>query len=128
MTWQLAATALSALLDTRSSPRCNCSNSLWAGSMRLNRVLNAFTHVDRAGAFAAATAATARQAAGPPGTVGWDPRVSERQYLVAGLPARWGSLLFREHMPDRDDLHRTSATCRRRYHRQDHDSHVGPHR
>jgi aspartyl-tRNA(Asn)/glutamyl-tRNA(Gln) amidotransferase subunit A len=24
--------------------------------------------------------------------------------VVAGLPARWGSLLFREHIPERDDI------------------------
>ena len=24
--------------------------------------------------------------------------------FVAGMPARWGSLLFRDHVPDRDDI------------------------
>ena len=71
----------------------------------LEPVLNAFTHVDRDGALAAATAATARQAAGARlGPLDGIPVSVKDNIFVAGLPARWGSLLFREHIPDRDDI------------------------
>ena len=105
MTWQLDATAVSALLDAREITPLRLLEQSLARLDALEPVLNAFTHVDR-GAVAAATAATARQAAGARlGPLDGDPRVSERQHLRRrALPARWGSLLFREHLPGRDDI------------------------
>jgi Asp-tRNA(Asn)/Glu-tRNA(Gln) amidotransferase A subunit family amidase len=64
MTWQMDATALSALLDAREITPLQLLDQTLARLDALEPVLNAFTHVDRDGAAAAATAATARQAAG----------------------------------------------------------------
>ena len=64
MTWQLDATALSALLDARDVMPSQLLSQALERLDALEPVLNAFTHVDRDGALAAATAAAARQAAG----------------------------------------------------------------
>ena len=64
MTWQLDATAQSALLDAREITPTRLLDQALARLDALEPVLNAFTHVDRDGASAAAKAATARQAAG----------------------------------------------------------------
>ena len=73
--------------------------------MRSEPTLNAFSFVDRAGARAAAEAATARQAKGARVGPLDGIAVSVKDNLfVAGLPAQWGSLLFRDHVPDRDDI------------------------
>jgi aspartyl-tRNA(Asn)/glutamyl-tRNA(Gln) amidotransferase subunit A len=105
MTWQLDATAVSALLDARDVTPLQLLDQALARLDALEPVLNAFTHVDRDGALAAATAATARQAAGIRlGPLDGIPVSVKDNIFVAGLPARWGSLLFRDHIPDRDDI------------------------
>lgn len=105
MTWQLDATALSALLDAREVTPLQLLDQALRRLDALDPVLNAFTHVDRDGALAAATAATARQDAGTRlGPLDGIPVSVKDNIFVAGLPARWGSLLFREHIPDRDDI------------------------
>ena len=105
MTWQLDATALSALLDAREITPLQLLEQSLGRLDALEPVLNAFTHVDRDGALVAATAATARQAAGARlGPLDGIPVSVKDNIFVAGLPARWGSLLFREHIPDRDDI------------------------
>jgi len=105
MTWQLDATALSALLDTRDTTPLRLLEQSLARLDALEPVLNAFTHVDRDGALAAATAATARQAAGERlGPLDGIPVSVKDNIFVRGLPARWGSLLFRDFVPDRDDV------------------------
>ncbi len=105
MTWQLDATAMSALLDARKVTPLQLLNQALERLDALEPVLNAFTHVDRDGALAAATAATARQAAGARlGPLDGIPVSVKDNIFVGGLPARWGSLLFRDHVPDRDDI------------------------
>jgi aspartyl-tRNA(Asn)/glutamyl-tRNA(Gln) amidotransferase subunit A len=105
MTWQLDATALSALLDGREITPLQLLEQSLSRLDALEPVLNAFTHVDREGALAAAKAATARQSAGTRlGPLDGIPVSVKDNIFVAGLPARWGSLLFREHIPDRDDI------------------------
>jgi aspartyl-tRNA(Asn)/glutamyl-tRNA(Gln) amidotransferase subunit A len=105
MTWQLDATALSALLDAREITPLRLLEQSLGRIDALEPVLNAFTHVDRDGALAAATAATARQAARARlGPLDGIPVSVKDNIFVAGLPARWGSLLFREYIPDRDDI------------------------
>ena len=105
MTWQLDATALSALLDAREITPLQLLEQSLGRLDALEPVLNAFTHVDREGALAAATAATARQAAGARlGPLDGIPVSVKDNIFVADLPARWGSLLFRDHVPDRDDI------------------------
>jgi aspartyl-tRNA(Asn)/glutamyl-tRNA(Gln) amidotransferase subunit A len=105
MTWQLDATALSALLDARDITPVQLLDQALARLDALEPVLNAFTHVDRDGARAAAKAATARQASGARlGPLDGIPVSVKDNIFVGGLPARWGSLLFRDFTPDRDDI------------------------
>jgi amidase len=105
ITWQLDATALSALLDAREITPLQLLEQSLSRLDALEPVLNALTHVDREGALAAAKAATARQSAGARlGPLDGIPVSVKDNIFVAGLPARWGSLLFREHIPDRDDI------------------------
>ena len=105
MTWRLDATALSALLDTRDITPLELLDQTLARLDAFEPALNAFTHVDRDGALAAAKAATARQAAGARlGPLDGIPVSVKDNIFVAGLPAQWGSLLYRGHVPDRDDI------------------------
>ena len=105
MTWQLDATAQSALLDARETTPLQLLDQSLARLDALEPVLNAFTHVDRDGAHAAARAATERQASGTRrGPLDGIPASVKDNIFVAGLPARWGSLLFRDFIPDRDDI------------------------
>ena len=105
MTWRLDATALSALLDAGDVTPLQLLDQALARLDALEPVLNAFTHVDRDGALAAAKAAAARQAAGVRlGALDGIPVSVKDNIYVAGLPAQWGSLLFRDHVPDRDDI------------------------
>ena len=60
MTWQLDATALSTLLDARDITPLQLLKQSLARLDATEPVLNAFTHVDRGGALAAAEAAAAR--------------------------------------------------------------------
>ena len=57
MTWQLDATALSTLLDARDITPLQLLKQSLARLDATEPVLNAFTHVDRGGALAAAGAA-----------------------------------------------------------------------
>jgi aspartyl-tRNA(Asn)/glutamyl-tRNA(Gln) amidotransferase subunit A len=105
MTWKLDATALSALLEAREITSLQLLEQALERLDGLEPVLNAFTHVDRDGALTAASAATARQAAGARrGPLDGIPVSVKDNIFVAGLPARWGSLLFRDHIPDRHDI------------------------
>jgi aspartyl-tRNA(Asn)/glutamyl-tRNA(Gln) amidotransferase subunit A len=105
MTWRLDATAQSALLDARDITPVELLDQALARLDAMEPVLNAFTHVDRDGALAAAKAATARQASGTRlGSLDGIPVSVKDNIFVAGLPARWGSLLFRDYIPDRDDI------------------------
>jgi aspartyl-tRNA(Asn)/glutamyl-tRNA(Gln) amidotransferase subunit A len=105
MTWQLDATAMSALLDAGEITPPLLLDQALGRLDALEPVLNAFTHVDRDGALAAAKAAAGRQAAGTRlGPLDGIPVSVKDNIFVAGMPARWGSLLFRDHVPDRDDI------------------------
>jgi len=100
MTWQLDATALSTLLDARAITPLRLLQQSLARLDATEPVLNAFTHVDRGGALAAAEAATARQATGTRlGPLDGIPVSVKDNLFVGGLPASWGSLLFREGHP-----------------------------
>jgi aspartyl-tRNA(Asn)/glutamyl-tRNA(Gln) amidotransferase subunit A len=105
MNWQLDATATSALLDARETTPLELLDQALARLDALEPVLNAFTHVDRDGALLSADAATRRQAAGTRlSALDGIPVSVKDNIFVAGLPARWGSLLFRDFVPDRDDI------------------------
>jgi aspartyl-tRNA(Asn)/glutamyl-tRNA(Gln) amidotransferase subunit A len=105
MTWQLDATALSALLDARETTPVRLLEQSLARLDVLEPVLNAFTHIDRDGAVAAAQTAADRQAAGKRlGPLDGIPVSVKDNIFVAGLPACWGSLLYRDFVADRDDI------------------------
>ena len=105
MTWQLDATALSALLASRQTTPLELLDQSLKRLDALEPTLNAFTHIDRDGALAAATAATERQASGKRlGPLDGIPVSVKDNIYVNGLPAQWGSLLYRDHVPDRDDI------------------------
>ncbi|MDB5374055.1 MAG: amidase, partial [Belnapia sp.] len=103
--WRLDATALGGLLDAgKVTPSALLEISL-ARIAAFQPVLNAFTHVDAEGARAAAAAADARQAAGARlGPLDGIPVSVKDNIFVKGMPACWGSLLFRDHMPEQDDI------------------------
>jgi aspartyl-tRNA(Asn)/glutamyl-tRNA(Gln) amidotransferase subunit A len=91
LTWQLEAAALSALLDAREITPLQLLDQTLARLDALEPVLNAFTHVDRDGAAAAARAATARQAAGTRlGPLDGIAVSVKDNIFVAGPPAQWG--------------------------------------
>src|SRR6476469_2315927 len=105
MTWQLDATALSALIDAREVTPLQLLEQTLGRLDAFEPALNAFTHVDRDGAAAAARAATARQASGARlSPLDGIPVSIKDNIFVAGMPARWGSLLYRDHVPNRDDI------------------------
>jgi aspartyl-tRNA(Asn)/glutamyl-tRNA(Gln) amidotransferase subunit A len=105
MTWQLDATALSALLDSQQTTPLALLEQSLKRLDALEPTLNAFTYVDRDGALAAAKAATERQAAGKRlSPLDGIPVSVKDNIYVKGLPAQWGSLLYRDHVPDRDDI------------------------
>src|SRR5262249_14386811 len=105
MTWQLDATALSALLDARDITPLQLLKQSLARLDATGPVLKAFTQVARAGALAAARAAAAGQDPGTRlGPLDGIPVSVKDNIFVAGMPASWGSLLFRDHVPERDDI------------------------
>ena len=72
---------------------------------RLDPVLNAFVHVDAERALLAAGEATRRQLEGRRlGPLDGIPVAVKDNLFVAGMPSRWGSLLFRDHAPPQDDI------------------------
>ncbi len=103
--WRYDAVALSGLLDAGTVTPVELLDLFLARCERLNPVLNAFIHVDRAGAMRAAVAAAARQGRGERlGPLDGIPVAVKDNLFVAGMPASWGSLLFRGHFPKDDDL------------------------
>lgn len=72
---------------------------------RIDPVLNAFVHVDREGARAAAAAASARRRAGATfGPLDGIPVAIKDNLFVKGMPARWGSRMFADFVPAEDDI------------------------
>ncbi|MFC7541877.1 amidase family protein [Siccirubricoccus deserti] len=72
---------------------------------RLNPRLNAIVALDEAGARAAARASEARWRAGVPlSPLDGVPLTVKDNITVAGLPCAWGSPLFRDFVPQRDEL------------------------
>src|SRR5690606_28354321 len=79
--------------------------SVLARIAAVNPALNAIVALDADGARAAAAASAARHAAGAPlGPLDGVPLTVKDNILVAGLPAVWGSNLYRDHVPETDEL------------------------
>jgi aspartyl-tRNA(Asn)/glutamyl-tRNA(Gln) amidotransferase subunit A len=105
MTWMLDATAQSARLAAGETTPVELLEQSLERLTALEPKLNAFVHVDEAGARAGAAAATARQRAGTRLSPLDGIPVSVKDNLFVGnLPARWGSLLFRDHVAPQDDI------------------------
>lgn len=69
------------------------------------RDLNAFTRIDAHGALEAAEESDRRYAAGAwRGPLDGIPFAVKDNLAVAGLPATWGSELWHDHVPERDDI------------------------
>ncbi len=70
----------------------------------VNPALNAVIALDRAGALAAARASTERWRAGTPlSPLDGVPVSVKDNILQQGLPATWGSRLYRDFVPERDE-------------------------
>lgn len=103
--WRQDAAALGGLLARGEVSPVTLLDQCLARIERLEPALNAFVHLDQDGARQAAEASAARQAAGRRlGPLDGIPVAIKDNLFVAGMPARWGSLLFRDHVPERDDI------------------------
>lgn len=103
--WRLDAVQLSALLDERRVTALDLLSSFLERFERLNGGLNAFALVDHEGARQMAEASTRRQRDGARlGPLDGIPISVKDNLFVGGLPAEWGSRLFRGHVPEHDDL------------------------
>jgi aspartyl-tRNA(Asn)/glutamyl-tRNA(Gln) amidotransferase subunit A len=72
---------------------------------RANARLGAFVHVDAQGAAKAAAAAEARQRSGArTGPLDGIPVAVKDNLWVAGMPARWGSRMWADFVPEVDDI------------------------
>lgn len=103
--WRLSAAEASALLARRELSPVDLVESVLARIEAVNPALNAIVALDADGARAAAAASAARHAAGAPlGPLDGIPLTVKDNILVAGLPAVWGSNLYRDHVPEADEL------------------------
>ena len=102
--WQLPATELAARFRNRSLTPTAALRAVLDRIAAANPALNAFATLDEAGATAAARAADARFAAGAPlGPLDGVPVSIKDNITVAGLRCAWGSELFLDYVPDRDE-------------------------
>ena len=103
--WREEAATLSALLDARQITPTQLLDVYLERCDRLEPKLNAFTLIDREGAEQAAKAATERQKTGRRlGPLDGIPVPIKDNLHVGGMPARWGSLMLEDFVPDRDDI------------------------
>src|SRR5262245_3531532 len=103
--WREEAATLSALLDARQITPPQLLDVYLERCDRLEPKLNAFTLIDREGAAQAAQAAAERQKAGSRlGPLDGIPVPIKDNLHVGGMPARWGSVMLEDFVPDRDDI------------------------
>jgi aspartyl-tRNA(Asn)/glutamyl-tRNA(Gln) amidotransferase subunit A len=102
--WALSASELAAAYANALSPRAVCEATL-AHIAEVNPQLNAVVTLDRTGALAAADASARRWRDGRPASpLDGVPVTIKDNILVAGLRATWGSRLYRDYVPDEDEL------------------------
>src|SRR5262245_60817099 len=90
----LSATELVALYRAKKLSPVEAIEAALARIERFNPVVNAYCHLDSAGALAAARESEARWRAGnPKGLVDGVPAGVKDNLLVAGMPSRFGSRL-----------------------------------
>jgi aspartyl-tRNA(Asn)/glutamyl-tRNA(Gln) amidotransferase subunit A len=103
--WRMDATRLATRMESGDvTPRAVAEHFL-ERSARLNPAVNAFVDLDSKTILGEADAATARQKSGQRrGKLDGVPIAIKDNIFVAGRPARWGSLLYEHHVPERDDI------------------------
>lgn len=102
--WQLPATELAARFRTGSLTPSAALRAVLQRIAEANPALNAFAALDAAGAAIAAAASDARFAAGAPlGPLDGVPVSIKDNITVAGLPCAWGSELFLDYVPQKDE-------------------------
>ncbi|HEY1781688.1 MAG TPA: amidase [Roseiarcus sp.] len=103
--WRNDAATLSSLLADGAVAPTDLVEMYLARCDRLQPKLNAFVYLDPEGARRAAEEADVRQRVGRRlGPLDGIPITIKDNIFVAGMPARWGSLLFQDHFPERDDI------------------------
>jgi aspartyl-tRNA(Asn)/glutamyl-tRNA(Gln) amidotransferase subunit A len=103
--WRQGLGTLSNLLDSRAVTSTELVQMSLSRLERLDPILNMFVHVDAERALRAAKEATRRQLEDRRlGPLDGIPVAVKDNLFVAGMPASWGSLLFRDHSPPQDDI------------------------
>ena len=103
--WRLDAVSLSERLASEEITPVHLLDMYLERCDRLEPKLSAFAVLDRAGAAAAAKDATERQKSGQRrGPLDGVPVAIKDNLFVAGLPAEWGSRMFKGFFPERDDI------------------------
>src|SRR3954464_9546762 len=101
----LPARSLAGFFARRALSPVEALEAILARIARLNPRLNAIVALDEAGARAAARASEARWQAGTPlSPLDGVALTVKDNIAVAGLPCAWGSPIFRDFVPERDEL------------------------
>ena len=103
--WRGDAAALSKRLEEGAVASADLLEMYLARCDRLEPAINAFAFLDREGARRAAEQSDARRRAGRAlGPLDGIPVCVKDNIYVAGMPACWGSRLYRDFVPERDDI------------------------
>lgn len=103
--WKLDGAAVAAALDAGDVTSVEVAEAALARLAEVDGKLNAFCHVDADGARAAARASDERRKAGlARGPLDGVPFSVKDNLFVAGLPATWGSKLWKSFVPANDDI------------------------
>jgi aspartyl-tRNA(Asn)/glutamyl-tRNA(Gln) amidotransferase subunit A len=103
--WKLPVTELATLMARKALSPVELLEMYLERCARLNGALNAIVAFDHDGARAQAKASEQRMRTGTRlGALDGIPVTVKDNLFVRGLPATWGSRLFRDHRPEQDDL------------------------
>ncbi len=102
--WTLSAAELGSFYRQGVATPNDALTSILARIDKVNPAVNAIVTLDREGAVAQARASTERFRAGAPlGPLDGIPVTVKDSIFVEGLRATWGSRLYAEHVPERDE-------------------------
>ncbi|HUA52682.1 MAG TPA: amidase [Candidatus Sulfotelmatobacter sp.] len=102
--WELTADQLHARYRRKTATPVDVVGAVLQRIEDVNPLVNAFAVIDREGARAAAEASAKRWATGEPlGRLDGVPLSIKDNITVRGLPCRWGTEVFRDFVPDRDE-------------------------
>jgi aspartyl-tRNA(Asn)/glutamyl-tRNA(Gln) amidotransferase subunit A len=103
--WKLDGAALTSALVVGDLSATEVTDAALARLEEVEPKLNAFCYVDAEGARAAAAASDERRKAGETlGPLDGVPFSVKDNLFVAGLPATWGSKLWKSFVPEQDDI------------------------